>query len=389
MPQRPASDESPLLIDRAAAAEVPTADAVREWAGDKRVFISSVMAELAEERQAAAEAIRSVGARPVLFEDFGGRDADPEEAYLAEVESSDIYLGIIGRRYGKLLKTRFSATHTEYSRAERNGLRIAVWALATDDREGHEQSFLDEIRTFHVAPVFQTAADLHRQVTDRLKGIAAEDLAPWCKLGTIVFRAMEIADRGSKIAVRGRVRNDEVAHALEQLRPDRWDHGGEKRFTWQGRSKHVRVRNVATTSTSARSRLIQLDLDVVEASRDNLLEVSIGGMSPDDLTETGLRTALFGEQSPNRHEYMGFFPEIPDPFAPLREHPVSEEALRPIAEVLLADVLVGTGRAERLVSVRLGVRVNGQRKLELAWQTPRRYTSQRGNVRSINGVVDL
>jgi hypothetical protein len=66
----------PLLIDRAAAAELPSAQAVREWAGEKRAFISSVMAELAAERQAVAEGIRAVGLRPVMFEGFGGRDAD-------------------------------------------------------------------------------------------------------------------------------------------------------------------------------------------------------------------------------------------------------------------------------------------------------------------------
>jgi hypothetical protein len=41
---------------------------------------SSVMAELAEERQAIAAGVRGVGLRAVLFEEFGGRDADPEEA---------------------------------------------------------------------------------------------------------------------------------------------------------------------------------------------------------------------------------------------------------------------------------------------------------------------
>ena len=145
----------PLLIDRAAAAELPSADAVREWAREKRAFISSVMTELAEERQAVAAGVRAVGLRAVLFEEFGGRDADPEEAYLAEVEGSDIYIGILGRRYGKPLRSRFSATHAEYLHAEKHALRMAVWTAAAADREGHEQSFLDEVRTFHVVPEFR------------------------------------------------------------------------------------------------------------------------------------------------------------------------------------------------------------------------------------------
>jgi hypothetical protein len=97
--------------------ELPSAEAVHEWAREKRVFISSVMAEFVAERQAVAAGVRGVGLRAVLFEEFGGRDADPEEAYLAEVEGSDIYIGILGRRYGKPLKTRFSATHAEYLKA--------------------------------------------------------------------------------------------------------------------------------------------------------------------------------------------------------------------------------------------------------------------------------
>ena len=88
------------MIDRAAAAELPPVDAVREWAREKRAFISSVMAELAEERRAVAAGVRAVGLRAVIFEEFGGRDADPEEAYLAEVEGSDIYIGILGSATG-------------------------------------------------------------------------------------------------------------------------------------------------------------------------------------------------------------------------------------------------------------------------------------------------
>ncbi len=45
---------------------------------------------------------------------------------------------------------------------------MAVWTSAAADREGHEQSFLDEVRTFHVVPEFRTIADLQRQVEERI-----------------------------------------------------------------------------------------------------------------------------------------------------------------------------------------------------------------------------
>lgn len=127
MVRRQQSNESePLAIDRSAAADIPPADAIGEWARDKRAFVSSVMSELPAERTAAAAAVRAIGARPIMFEEFGGRDADPEDAYLFEVETSDIYLGILGRRYGKPLPSRYSATHSEYLHAERHGLRICA-----------------------------------------------------------------------------------------------------------------------------------------------------------------------------------------------------------------------------------------------------------------------
>ena len=40
--------------------------------------------------------------------------------------------------------------------------------------------------------------DLRAQIEERLRSVAAEDLAP-CKLGNIVFRASEVADSGGEI----------------------------------------------------------------------------------------------------------------------------------------------------------------------------------------------
>lgn len=389
MRNRTEVEQEPLVIDRAAAAEIPSQDAVREWAYGRRAFISSVMSELPAERQAAAGAVRAVGVAPVMFEQFGGRDADPEDAYLSEVETSDIYLGILGRRYGKPLPTRFSATHAEYLRAENRGLRLAIWCLRANDREGHEESFLNEIRTFHVVPEFVTPDDLRAQIEDRLKTIAAEDLAPWCKLGNVVFRATEVSDDGNRLRVVARVRSDDVAHALEAMRGGGFNHGCEGRFTWSGRSRMVRVTSVDTTTTSARSRIVRLGLETREAGRDGMLEMSVSGYGPDDLTEAGLRTALFGTRHPLADQHLGFMGEIPDPFAALRGARVSDEITRPLAELMFADALVGGGRAARITQFRLGTSVRGVRRLVAGWQAPRRYSNEQPADRQIEGDVRL
>jgi len=75
---------------------------VREWAREKRAFISSVMAELPAERQAAAAGVRAVGLRAVMFEEFGGRDADPRKPTLrkskALISTSAFWEGDTGSR---------------------------------------------------------------------------------------------------------------------------------------------------------------------------------------------------------------------------------------------------------------------------------------------------
>lgn len=384
------NDRDSLLIDRGAAATVPPEEAIREWARDKRVFISSVMVELRAERASVRDAVRSLGARPVMFEEFGGRDANPEDAYLGEVETSQIYVGILGRRYGTLLRTRFSATHTEFRHAEKQGLRIAVWALQSEDREGPQQSFLDEVRTFHVVPAFCSPNELQQQVSERLRSIAAEDLAPWTKLGFIVFRARKVIHAGNEITVEARIQSDAVAHALEATAPDHFLTGEAYRFTWAGRCRNVRVVNIQSTTTTARSKSIRLQLEVLEDRRNNLLDIAFNGLTPDDLTDAALRTALFGEPNPLATQHMEFMTDMPDPLQPLRHARVPDEVVRSLAELMIVDELVGSGRVARVTHFKLGASVGGLRKLQLAWEAPQRYVNERQRPRpKLEGQVRL
>ena len=69
-----------LLLDRAAAGRRLTPEEVRDWAESQRVFVSSVIDGYREPREVVVRAIEAVGAQPVYFERFGGRDADPNQA---------------------------------------------------------------------------------------------------------------------------------------------------------------------------------------------------------------------------------------------------------------------------------------------------------------------
>jgi predicted ATPase len=64
-----------------------------------RVFVSSTLGELAEERAAAARAIEALRLTPVLFE-LGARPHPPRELYRAYLAQSDVFIGLYWQRYG-------------------------------------------------------------------------------------------------------------------------------------------------------------------------------------------------------------------------------------------------------------------------------------------------
>jgi predicted ATPase len=64
-----------------------------------RVFVSSTLAELAQERAAVARAIETLRLTPVMFE-LGARPHPPRELYRAYLAQSDIFIGLYWQRYG-------------------------------------------------------------------------------------------------------------------------------------------------------------------------------------------------------------------------------------------------------------------------------------------------
>jgi Domain of unknown function (DUF4062) len=64
-----------------------------------RVFISSTLGELAQERAAARRAIRRLHLVPVWYES-GARPHPPRSMYRAYLEQSQVFVGIYWQRYG-------------------------------------------------------------------------------------------------------------------------------------------------------------------------------------------------------------------------------------------------------------------------------------------------
>src|ERR687894_2136530 len=64
-----------------------------------RVFVSSTLGELAEERRAVRRAVERLRLAPVMFE-LGARPHPPRSLYRAYLEQSDVFVGIYWQRYG-------------------------------------------------------------------------------------------------------------------------------------------------------------------------------------------------------------------------------------------------------------------------------------------------
>src|SRR5258708_13657347 len=64
-----------------------------------RVFVSSTLQELADERAASKEAIQRIRLTPVMFE-MGARAHPPRELYRAYLAQSDVFIGLYWQRYG-------------------------------------------------------------------------------------------------------------------------------------------------------------------------------------------------------------------------------------------------------------------------------------------------
>lgn len=74
-------------------------DVIRTPDQKLRVFVSSTLAELADERAAVRRAITTLGLAPVMFE-LGARPHPPQELYRAYLAQSDVFIGLYWQSYG-------------------------------------------------------------------------------------------------------------------------------------------------------------------------------------------------------------------------------------------------------------------------------------------------
>ena len=140
-----------------------------------RVFVSSTLGELAEERRAVARAVSALRLTPVMFE-AGARPYPPAEVYRAYLAQADVFIGLYWQWYGQLVPgAQVSGLEEEFDLS--GGLpRLLYVKGPAPDRQPRLAGFLARIREESSASYrhFRTPAELGRLVRDDLAVLLSE-----------------------------------------------------------------------------------------------------------------------------------------------------------------------------------------------------------------------
>ena len=125
-----------------------TASAIRTPDQRLRVFVSSTLGELAEERRAVRAAVEQLRLSPIMFE-LGARPHPPRALYRSYLEQSDVFLGIYWQSYG--------------------------WVAPDMEISGLEDEFVLSARMPRLVYVKRPAPDLQPRLDDMLGRLRDED----------------------------------------------------------------------------------------------------------------------------------------------------------------------------------------------------------------------
>ena len=133
------------------------------------IFISSVQDEFATERKQIAEYIRqdalfSQYFVPFLFEESPAQDKSAQVAYLEQAANAEVYLLLIGSKYGYVDAGGVSPTEKEYNTASAHHAYRMTFVKNVDKREPKEESFKRRIDNAVIRNAFSTYDELQSAV---------------------------------------------------------------------------------------------------------------------------------------------------------------------------------------------------------------------------------
>src|SRR6516165_852439 len=143
-----------------------------------RVFVSSTLGELAEERAAARRAIRRLHLVPVWYES-GARPHPPRAMYRAYLAQSQVFVGIYWQRYGWVAPGMgVSGLEDEFRLAAGKPMLLYLKRPAPE-QEPRLAAMIDGIREAGTVSyrTFSTPKELERLLADDLAILLSESFA--------------------------------------------------------------------------------------------------------------------------------------------------------------------------------------------------------------------
>jgi predicted ATPase len=251
-----------------------------------RVFVSSTLAELAEERAAVREAIERLQLTPVLFE-LGARPHPPRALYRTYLEQSHVFIGLYWQRYGWVAPGEpVSGLEDEYALSA--GMpRLLYVKQPAPDRETRLGELLERIQTEDTASykLFRTPAELAEFVSADLALLLTERfLGPSAQ-----------PDAGTSRAPRQRRRHNLPAELSSFV--------GRERELADVRRAVVESRLVTLTGLggSGKSRLaVRVAAELVDRWPDGAWLVELASLTRPDRVPTAVAAALGIAEDPHR-----------------------------------------------------------------------------------------
>nr|WP_288812831.1 DUF4062 domain-containing protein [uncultured Sphingobacterium sp.] len=133
-----------------------------------KIFISSTITDMPSERKAALKAVEKIGGFPIMSEfTMEAQSIDSLTACLGKVMESDIYILILGGRYGWQPENNKSITEMEYDTAKEMGIPILVFNT-TYPKESLQKEFESKVNPDFFRKSIQDAFELQDELEKAL-----------------------------------------------------------------------------------------------------------------------------------------------------------------------------------------------------------------------------
>ena len=308
-----------------------------------RIFVSSTLQELAQERDAAREAIEHLRLVPVMFE-LGARPHPPPELYRAYLGHSHVFIGIYWQKYGWIAPGEAISGLEEEYRLSGERPKLIYLKSPSPAMEPQLSELLARIRSDDHASYkrFATAAELHDLIENDLALLLTEHFE------TARMTGEESIDRPPHnlpippTPLIGRDR--EVLNALDLLTQEK-----------------VRLLTLVGTGGTGKTRLaLQVALHLVDRFADGIFFVDLSPIIDPDLVGSTIATVL------NSRDTIGSRNVVDALKAPLR----NKQTLLVLdnfeqvssAAPLLTELLESCPQLKILVTSRMPLHVRGEKE---------------------------